>query len=92
MDSRLLRLTGDQVRCSREYLPHQARDSEEDGCYIADIPDLEACSAFGETSDEAFKEVQRARNAWVQATCKEGRPIPNRGVVQPFISWPLEAR
>ena len=23
--------------------------SEEDGGYIADIPDLEACSAFGET-------------------------------------------
>ena len=23
--------------------------SEEDGCYVADIPDLEACSAFGAT-------------------------------------------
>lgn len=25
--------------------------SEEDGGYIADIPDLEACSAFGETPE-----------------------------------------
>ena len=29
--------------------------SEEDGGYIADIPDLEACSAFGSTPDEALK-------------------------------------
>jgi hypothetical protein len=28
--------------------------SEEDGGYIADIPDLKACSAFGETPAEAL--------------------------------------
>jgi len=27
--------------------------SDEDGGYIADIPDLEACSAFGSTQAEA---------------------------------------
>ena len=32
--------------------------SEEDGGYIADIPDLEACSAFGATPDEARKMLQ----------------------------------
>lgn len=26
--------------------------SEEDGGYIADIPDLQACSAFGDTPEE----------------------------------------
>ena len=26
--------------------------SEEDGAYIADIPDLQACSAFGDTPEE----------------------------------------
>ena len=31
--------------------------SEEDGGYIADIPDLEACSAFGETPEQALAEV-----------------------------------
>jgi hypothetical protein len=36
--------------------------SEEDGGYIADIPDLEACSAFGETPEEALKEVQKAKS------------------------------
>lgn len=34
--------------------------SEEDGGYIADIPDLEVCSAFGSTPEEAVAEVQRS--------------------------------
>ena len=38
--------------------------SAEDGGYIADIPDLEACSAFGETPAKALNEVQRAKKAW----------------------------
>lgn len=41
--------------------------SEEDEGYIADIPDLEACSAFGETPEEALKEVQLAKALWLQA-------------------------
>jgi predicted RNase H-like HicB family nuclease len=50
--------------------------SEEDGGYIADIPDLEACSAFGRTPEEAVAEVQRARDAWLQAAQEDGRVIP----------------
>ena len=50
--------------------------SEEDGGYIADIPDLEACSAFGRTASEALVEVQKARKAWSAAARKEGKPIP----------------
>ena len=34
--------------------------SEEDGGDIADIPDLEACSAFGDTPEIALAEVERA--------------------------------
>ena len=50
--------------------------SEEDGGYIADIPDLEACSAFGKTAEEALHEVQIAKEAWLEAAKKEGKPIP----------------
>lgn len=32
--------------------------SEEDEGYIADIPDLKFCSAFGEIPEEALKELQ----------------------------------
>jgi len=50
--------------------------SDEDGGYIADIPDLKACSAFGHTPEEALKEVEIARAAWLEAARDSGKPIP----------------
>lgn len=50
--------------------------SDEDGGYIADIPDLKSCSAFGSTPEEALKEVERAKAAWLEAAGAAGRPIP----------------
>ena len=37
--------------------------SAEDGGYIADIPDLACCSAFGPTPEVALAEVQIAKMA-----------------------------
>ena len=42
--------------------------SADDNGYIADIPDLEACSAFGETPEEALRQVQEAKSAWLEVT------------------------
>ena len=50
--------------------------SEEDEGYIADIPDLEACSAFGKTPTEALTQVEVAKAAWLEAARAEGKPIP----------------
>ena len=50
--------------------------SEEDGGYIADIPDLESCSAFGETAEQALAELERAKAAWLEAARESGKPIP----------------
>lgn len=50
--------------------------SEEDGGYIADIPDLEACSAFGETPELALAEVERAKKAWIETAREKGKPVP----------------
>jgi predicted RNase H-like HicB family nuclease len=50
--------------------------SDEDVGYIADVPDLEACSAFGSTAEEALAEVERAKEAWLAAAREAGRPIP----------------
>lgn len=50
--------------------------SEDDGGYIADIPDLEACSAFGDTPDEALQEVQKAKALWIEAANAEGKSVP----------------
>ncbi len=51
--------------------------SEEDGGYIADIPDLAVCSAFGLTPAEALKEVELAKSAWLEAARAAGKPIPS---------------
>ena len=50
--------------------------SDEDEGYIADIPDLEACSAFGDTPDKALHEVQKAKELWIEVARAEGKPIP----------------
>lgn len=49
---------------------------EEDEGYIADIPNLKFCSAFGSTPEEALKQVQIAKAAWIEAARAEGKPIP----------------
>jgi len=50
--------------------------SSEDEGYIADIPDLKYCSAFGETPELALQEVQIAKTAWPEAAKAAGKPIP----------------
>lgn len=50
--------------------------SDEDECYVADIPDLQYCSAFGDTPEEALKEVLVAKAAWLATVRATGRPIP----------------
>jgi predicted RNase H-like HicB family nuclease len=50
--------------------------SEEDEGYIADIPDLAVCSAFGRTPAEALAEVETAKRLWLEAAAAEGRAVP----------------
>ena len=50
--------------------------SEEDGGYIADIPDLAHCAAFGATPEQALAEVLKAKAAWIEAARAEGKHIP----------------
>jgi predicted RNase H-like HicB family nuclease len=50
--------------------------SDEDDGYVADVPDIEACSAFGRTPAETLAEVERAREAWLDVARAEGKPIP----------------
>ncbi|MHA1440064.1 MAG: type II toxin-antitoxin system HicB family antitoxin [Promethearchaeota archaeon] len=50
--------------------------SEEDEGYIAIVPELPGCSAFGETEEEALKEVKIAIDLWIEVAKKENRDIP----------------
>jgi predicted RNase H-like HicB family nuclease len=48
--------------------------SDEDEGYIADIPDLQHCSAFGVTPQEALAEVLKAKEAWIKAAKAARKP------------------
>lgn len=50
--------------------------SDEDGMYVAAVPDLPGCSALGDTYDEALREVQIAMALWIDTTLEFGNPVP----------------
>jgi predicted RNase H-like HicB family nuclease len=52
--------------------------SDEDAAYVADIPDLDCCSALGVTAAAALAAVERAKDAWLETARDMGRPIPRR--------------
>lgn len=48
----------------------------DDGGYIATVPRLPGCSAFGETRAEAAVEIEHAIEAWCAAAWKAGNAVP----------------
>jgi predicted RNase H-like HicB family nuclease len=58
--------------------------SAADQLWIADIPDLEFCSAHGVTPHEAVAEVEQAAQAWLEAARAIGptRPTPSTSALQ----------
>jgi len=50
--------------------------SADDEGFIADIPDLQYCSAFGETPEKALVEVLIAQKLWLEAAKETNREIP----------------
>ncbi len=49
---------------------------QEDNGYIADIPDLKYCSAFGDSQEEALAEVLKAKDAWLESAKQNKKRIP----------------
>ncbi len=50
--------------------------SDEDEGYIADIPDLKYCSAFGKTQEEALDEILKVKKAWLETARENRKKIP----------------
>jgi predicted RNase H-like HicB family nuclease len=48
--------------------------SDEDGWYVADVANLEACSAFGDTPEKALAEVEVAKAASLKAAPRARKP------------------
>ena len=47
-----------------------------DRCWIADVPDLEGCSAHGEDPEEAAREGRVAIDEWIASAVAHGDPVP----------------
>ncbi len=50
--------------------------SEQDEAYIANVPELPYCSAWGESYEQALAEVQVAMELHLSTLREEGREIP----------------
>lgn len=58
-----------------EYQINIAHSAEDEG-WIAVIPELPGCSAFGATPEEALAEVLTAREAWLEVTAQVASSHP----------------
>ncbi|MBI5438445.1 MAG: type II toxin-antitoxin system HicB family antitoxin [Nitrosomonadales bacterium] len=50
--------------------------SDEDGAFIAEVPELPGCMADGKTYQKALANVEVIVEEWIQAAKELGRPIP----------------
>ncbi|MBP5449708.1 MAG: type II toxin-antitoxin system HicB family antitoxin [Spirochaetales bacterium] len=50
--------------------------SEDDGCYIAEVPELPGCMADGASRAEVLQNVEVIIAEWLETAELEGREIP----------------
>jgi predicted RNase H-like HicB family nuclease len=50
--------------------------SEEDGVYVAEVPELTGCMAHGETAESALANVQDAMQLWIDTAREFGDSVP----------------
>lgn len=50
--------------------------SEEDDCFLVEVPELPGCMADGKTPEEAVKEAQIVIDMWIESAIADGEPIP----------------
>ena len=50
--------------------------SEEDGCYLVEVPELPRCMADGESYEEAVKNAEIVISEWIETAKSLGREIP----------------
>ena len=50
--------------------------SEEDGAYIAEMPELAGCMADGPTTKDALHNVEQVAQEWIETARELGREVP----------------
>src|SRR5258708_8433361 len=49
---------------------------EDEGAWVASVPDLPGCNSFGTTVADAVSNVQQAKELWMQSQFQNGGEIP----------------
>ncbi len=47
-----------------------------DKIYVASVPELPGCMAHGNTKEQALKEIETAKELWIETALEDGLPIP----------------
>ncbi len=47
-----------------------------DRIYVASVPELPGCMAHGATKEQALKEIEIAKELWIETAIEDGRPVP----------------
>ena len=50
--------------------------SEEDGAFVAEVPELTGCCAHGATQEEALANAKDAMRLWIDTAEEFGVPVP----------------
>lgn len=50
--------------------------SDEDGAYIAEVPELAGCMADGPTAKDALHNVEHIAQEWIETARELGREVP----------------
>ncbi|MCL4793826.1 MAG: type II toxin-antitoxin system HicB family antitoxin [Bryobacteraceae bacterium] len=50
--------------------------SDEDGAFVAEVPELPGCAAHGSTQEAALASAQEAILLWVETAEELGDPVP----------------
>ena len=50
--------------------------SNEDEAFIAEVPELPGCAAYGSTQEEALQNTKDAIQLWIDTAKEFGDPIP----------------
>jgi antitoxin HicB len=57
---------------------------EDDGRFVASIPDLPGCVSYGEDPNEAIRGVKVAKDLWIKGRIESGQEIPEPTEIEDF--------